>query len=330
LGLSSLVIGLTVVSFGTSSPELFVSVKAVLSGQPDMAFGNVIGSNIFNILLILGISAVICPLAVSGQLLRIDIPVMLSAVGAVFLLCLDGRLSLWDGLLLLSAGIVYTGWTLVAGKAASNSEKQEHLPRKTRGTFFADALMIITGLAGLMFGSRLLIASASDIARSLGISELVIALTLVSAGTSLPEAAASVMAALRGERDMAIGNVIGSNIYNLFFILGSSAAASGFGGLHVPLSILTFDLVILAVVSLACLPIFFSHAVIDRWEGVLFLIYYVIYTTYLVLKSTSHDSLPYLSSIVLYFVMPMSMVIILSILLSSCRQASLVKKRGGV
>lgn len=328
LKISPLVIGLTIVAFGTSSPELFISIKSVLDGQYDIALGNVVGSNIFNVLFILGISALICPLVVSKQLIRLDIPVMIGTVVIAIVLASDGMLSWSDGLFLVIFGIGYTIWTIYEGRKDGRLIAQDEASGRSKQNLILNLVWVAAGLGGLIAGSQILVGAAVEIARSLGVSELVIALTLVAAGTSVPEVAASLMAAIRGERDMAVGNVIGSNIYNLLFILGGSALAGGAGGVPVASSMLTFDFVILAVVSLACVPIFFSHYAIDRWEGALFLIYYTVYTAYLILKSTNHDHLPYLSAALFYFVIPMSLVILAAILWSSHRSKQTVKRGG--
>jgi cation:H+ antiporter len=245
VGISPLVVGLTVVALGTSAPELAVSVRASLAGQGDLAAGNVIGSNIFNVLFILGLSALVRPLAVSAQLVRLDVPIMIGAAVLMWAMCLDGTVSRVEGTILLCGIVAYTAFLILQSRRETRAFKTEVLAEAARklvvdGTAVAaDAspararrasvplqlVLIVAGLVALLFGARFLVDAAVAIATSLGVSELVIGLTIVSVGTSLPEVAASVIATVRGQRDMAIGNVIGSNIFNILCILGAAAVA---------------------------------------------------------------------------------------------------------
>ncbi|MBL8177469.1 MAG: calcium/sodium antiporter, partial [Bryobacterales bacterium] len=295
-GVSPLVIGLTVVAFGTSSPELAVSIGAAWSGSADLAVGNVVGSNIFNVLLILGLSAAIIPLAVAQQLVRIDVPLMIGASVLLLLLSIDGMLGRGDGVLLLGGGLGYVVLNLRLARRESKAVALEYTkafppPAKTVGTQAAvDAANIAGGLAMLYFGSEWLVHGAVVLARAWGVSELIIGLTIVSAGTSMPEVATSVMAAIRGERDIAVGNVIGSNIFNILYVLGISGIVAP-KGVPVSLQALEADMPIMIAVAFACFPVFF-RGVIGRWEGAVFLAYYVAYVGYLVLHATGHDLLP--------------------------------------
>ncbi len=328
LGISSLVIGLTIVAYGTSSPELIVSAKAALAGSPDIAIGNVIGSNIFNVLFILGISALICPLTVSQQLVRIDVPIMIGVSVLVFILSLDGILGKADGIALLTGIILYTWVVIYVGKKEKKKEvikeyESEYGAAQKLKSWMVDIFLIAAGLGVLILGARWFVDGAIGIARSFGISELVIALTIVAAGTSMPEVATSIMASIRKERDIAVGNVVGSNIYNILAILGVSSLCAK-GGLPVSPGVLDFDMPIMLAVAVACLPIFFTGRTISRWEGGVFVLYYVAYTTYLVLKSSQHDQLPMMSSVMMLFVMPITVLTMAVIYF----QSHLKSKRG--
>jgi cation:H+ antiporter len=301
-GISPLVVGLTVVAFGTSSPELAVSVAAAFRGQADLAVGNVVGSNIFNILFILGLSALITPLVVARQLVRIDVPIMLAASVVTALFVMDGRLSRLEALPLLAALGLYLVLQIRLGRSAGSAGEQSGgrpapLPLQL--------LMVAAGLGALVLGSRWLVIAAVAIARGLGVSELVIGLTIVAAGTSLPEVASSVVAALRGERDIAVGNVVGSNIFNLMCVLAGAAAVAP-AGVSISPAALRLDIPIMLAASFACLPIFFTGHRIDRWEGGLFLGYYAAYVGYLVLAAQRHALLPAYSTAMLAFALPLT------------------------
>ncbi|SFF51352.1 cation:H+ antiporter, partial [Nannocystis exedens] len=283
LGVSPLVIGLTVVAFGTSAPELAVSVSAALSpGGADVALGNVVGSNIFNVLFILGVSALIAPLLVQRQLVRFDVPLMLVASAACWLMALDGVIGRVDGILLFAALLVYTVMLLRIARRDGEGGDEE-VPLARPGSLTAklpvQLVMLVAGLAMLVLGSRWLVDGAVAFARLLGVSELVIGLTIVAAGTSLPEVATSVLAAIRGQRDIAVGNVVGSNIFNVLCVLGISAAVAP-SGVAVAPAALSFDIPVMTAVAVSCLPLFITGGGLARWEGALFLFYYCAYTAY--------------------------------------------------
>jgi cation:H+ antiporter len=308
MGVSPLIVGLTVVAFATSAPEMAVSVGAAAAGQPELALGNVLGSNIFNVLFILGLSALVAPLIVSVQLVRLDVPVMIGVSVLVVLLALDGGLSRMDGVALLLGAVGYTAFLVRQAQREKRAEAAEAPgPPRPRRQLLVDALLIAGGLVFLVLGSRLLLGGAVVVADALGISPLVIGLTFVAGGTSLPEVATSVAAALRGQRDLAVGNVVGSNIFNLLLVLGAAAALPD-GGIQIPSGVLGFDLPVMVAVSLACLPIFFTGHSIDRWEGALFLAYYAAFTAYLFLTATRHPALPVFSTVMLAFVIPLTAV----------------------
>lgn len=323
-GISPLVIGLTIVAYGTSAPEMSVSIMSSYAGQADIAVGNVVGSNIFNVLFILGISALVAPLVVAQQLIRLDVPIMIGVSLLMLILGLDGNLGHLDGILLFVLGIAYTVFLIYQSRKESNSEVQAEYAQfgETGGRSLRDWLinlgLIVGGLALLILGSRWLVDGAIEIARAFGISELVIGLTIVAAGTSLPELATSVIASIRGERDIAVGNVVGSNIFNILAVLGLSATVSP-NGLQVSTALLTFDVPVMIAVAVACLPIFATGNLIERWEGILFCCYYFAYALYLILQSTHHDALPFYSAAMLWFVIPLTVITILTIFMRSRR-----------
>ncbi|WP_245815679.1 calcium/sodium antiporter [Luteimonas chenhongjianii] len=305
-GLSPLVIGLTVVAVGTSAPELATSIGAALSGSPDIALGNVIGSNIANVLLILGLTALIAPLTVSQQLVRMDVPIMLGVSLLVFGLSLDGDLGRGEGIGLLALALAYVGLLLWLAK------RQPHADAGTQGdtvapVWWRDALYVLAGLALLVLGARWLVGGAVRIAELLGVSEMVIGLTVVAVGTSLPELATSILATVRGQRDMAVGNIVGSCIFNLLLVLGATAALSP-TDISVGPAVLRFDLPVMTAVALACLPIFFTGFRVRRWEGALFVAYYVAYTAYLLLRSAHYHALPAYSMVMMGFVVPLTAI----------------------
>lgn len=302
MGVSSLVIGLTVVAFGTSAPELAVSIKAALDGQADVALGNVIGSNTFNVLAILGLSAIISPLVVSSQLVRVDVPLMIGVSVLTILLAWDGTLGRFDGAVLFSGILIYTGLLLYV----SRKQQQDTPPDTTKPAKPLWSIVIaVAGFGLLVAGSRLLVESAVTIAADLGVSQLVIGLTIIAAGTSLPEVVTSVVASLRGERDIAVGNVVGSNLFNLLGVLGAAALVAP-GGIPISPSVLAFDLPVMTAVAVACLPIFFTGMAISRWEGALLLAYYIAYTTYLILDATDHAAQKSFGAAMMWFVIPIT------------------------
>lgn len=313
-GISPLVVGLTVVAYGTSTPELVVSVQSTLAGQPDMALGNVVGSNIFNVLFILGLSALIIPLRVSQQLIRFDVPLMIGLSVAVLAFAMDGRLGRLDGALFTMGLIAYTVWAVTSSRKA---EKDIRLKCEAQvgsgptqgsaGRTLLDVVCVIGGLGLLVLGSSWFVESAIALARSLQVSELVISLTIVAAGTSLPEVATSIMAAIRGERDIAVGNVVGSNIFNILGVLGMSSLIAA-DGVVVSETAFVLDIPVMIAVALACLPIFFTGHLIARWEGGLFLAFYVGYTGYLIAAAMASEWARTLGSVMLGFVLPLTVL----------------------
>ncbi|MFT5533843.1 MAG: cation:H+ antiporter [Burkholderiaceae bacterium] len=321
-GISPLVVGLTIVAFGTSAPEMAVSTGAVLNGQTDIAIGNVVGSNIFNVLFILGISALVAPLIVHVQLIRQEVPIMIGSALLLVALGLDGTLSWWEGALLLALMVVYTVFLIVQSRRESSANTTEFdaelQPATTTdwdGKWPAQAALIIVGLLLLVLGSDWLVSASVVFAKALGVSDLVIGLTIVAAGTSMPEVATSLTAAFKGERDIAVGNVVGSCTFNILGCLGLSSLASGSLGLPLAQSVLTFDIWVMLAALLACLPVFLSGREIARWEGGVLLAYYVAYVAYLIMASQQHDALPGFSSVMLSFVVPLTIITVVVTLL---------------
>ncbi|WP_298806417.1 calcium/sodium antiporter [uncultured Pseudokineococcus sp.] len=328
-GLSPLVVGLTVVAAATSAPELAVTLGAALDGSPGLAVGNVVGSNIANVLLILGLSALVLPLLVGRQLLRVDVPVLLAVSALAWALALDGDVGRLDGALLLVLLVAYVARSVVVSRRA-DAAGQAPAPDSTapdgaapdgaapdgaapdgtggggrpegtsatrahgelharaaapRSRVLRDALLVVAGVALLVGGAQALVGAASTIAADLGVSDLVVGLTVVAVGTSLPELATSVVAVVRGERDMAIGNVVGSGVFNLGAVLGLTALVSP-GGVPVEASARTVDLPVMVGAAAVLLLLGALAADVSRLDGALLLLGYAAYTTHLVLGAT--------------------------------------------
>lgn len=311
-GISSLVVGLTVVAFGTSSPEMAVSVEAGLAGNGDIAVGNVVGSNSFNVLFILGVSALVAPLVVSRQLLRQDIPIMVAISLLPIILGWDGRISAIEGGISVLLLVVYTVWLIRqsrrAGAVPDAPDAEAPLTGGPAVGWRGMALnlaLAIGGLVILVLGARWLVYSAVVFAEAAGVDKLIIGLTIVAAGTSLPEVATSLIAAFRGQRDIAVGNVVGSNIFNLLGILGLAATLAP-GGLAINPSLLRLDVPVMFGAALACLPICFTGGRITRSEGLLLLGGYVAYTVYLVLNARQHPLLEPVGTILAWVLLPLA------------------------
>lgn len=284
IGVSPLIIGLTVVAFGTSAPEMSVSVSSAFKGSAEIAVGNVVGSNIFNVLFILGVSAIAASLVVQKQLVRFDIPIMIYASFIVLLMCIDGQLSRFDGLFLFAGIIAYTVFLIKEARREGVLVVEGGDDIAPPQPLWKNIILIVVGLVMLVVGSQWLVDGAIEIAKYFGLSEVVIGLTIVAAGTSLPELATSVMASLKGERDIAIGNIVGSNIFNIGAVLGLSSIVAP-QGLSVTGTLLTIDIPVMILVALVCLPVLLSNYTITRADGVAFLACYVVYVTYLVLAA---------------------------------------------
>jgi cation:H+ antiporter len=317
VGVSPLVIGLTVVAFGTSSPEAAVSLRSSLAGQPDIALGNVVGSNICNVLLVLGLSAAIAPLVVARQLVQLDVPLMIGASVALFFVSLDGRVSFADGAFLFSALLVYVVWSIRESRREpdQNSKAPRNAPPLRLTVYVGIAAL---GLLLLSLGANRLVASAVAMARNWHLSELVIGLTIVAVGTSLPELTTSAVAAFRGERDLAVGNAVGSNIFNVLFVLGLSAIVAP-EGIAVSRAAVGFDIPIMIAVAVACLPVFFTDHLIARWEGVLFVFYFGAYMAYLILAAAQHEAIQGFNLLMVYFVIPITVLTLVVLALRAHR-----------
>ncbi len=309
IGISPLVVGLTVVAYGTSAPELGVSVCSALAGSGDIALGNVVGSNICNVLLVLGLSALLTPLAVSAQLVRWDVPLMIGISLLLFAMAWDGCIGRLDGSMLFIGSLVYTSWTVWQsrreGRRALDADGPEPIPARRspiRG-FVVPSAAVVVGIALLLVGARWVATEAASIARFLGLSELVIGLTIVAVGTSLPEIATSAVAAFRGQRDIAVGNVVGSNLFNILLVLGLAAVVAP-NGIRVPTDALRFDIPVMIGVAIMCLPIFVTGGVISRSEGLFFLLYYACYTGYLLFKASEHRAAGSYDALAMVFVVP--------------------------
>jgi cation:H+ antiporter len=313
LGISPLVVGLTIVAMGTSSPEIAVSVGAVLNGSNEIAIGNVVGSNILNVLFVLGISAVITPLAVHSQIIRQEVPIMIGASVILAVMVIDRHLGRLESVLLLALLVAYMVFLVRQSRAESAETRYAYEGAASRREAAWDShwavqlLLIVAGLALLVLGAEWLVNSAVAFARALGVSDLIIGLTVIAVGTSMPEIATSILAAVRGERDIAVGNVIGSNTFNILGCLGLSGVVSA-DGLGVPPAVLHFDLWVMLAVAIACLPVLMLRKQIGRRRGLLFLAYYVAYVVYLILGAQQHDALDEFSNVMLSFVLPITIV----------------------
>lgn len=316
VGISPLVVGLTVVSIGTSSPELAVSIQSAWAGQTDITLGNVVGSNLFNVLFILGLSALITPLVVARQIIRQEVLVMIGVSLLLFGCALDGGISRIEGAGLSIALVSYTAFLIWQARRerAGAAIEADTMANGWQQGIAAQLALVAAGLGLLVLGSNWLVDGAVLLATRMGVSELVIGLTIVAAGTSLPEVATSVLAAARGERDIAVGNVVGSNIFNILGVLGITALIAP-DTLRVAAGLISFDLPAMVAVAVACLPIFLTGGCIARWEGALFLGYYIAYTAFLILKVQQHDLLDGYSAVMIWVVLPLT-VLTLAILLA--------------
>ena len=315
-GIPQLVIGLTVVSLGTSAPELFVSLNSVLQGSDALALSNVVGSNIFNVMVVLGSSALVLPLRVESRLVRRDVPLMIAVSAAVWGMASAGRVTWQAGLALLLGLIINTIWEIrTAREQPDDSEGAEPdiEDNAAEGGWHIAVLKLIAGIAVLTVGSKVLVSGATSAATLLGVSEAVIGLTIVSAGTSMPELITSLVAALRGRTDLAIGNVVGSCLLNLMLVLGGTALVTGSQGLNVTPDLIHDDLPVMLLTSLACLPIFWTRGRISRLEGGLLLGLYFLYIVDNVLPRTNLSSWSdEFRLVMLCLVLPVVMIVIIT------------------
>ncbi|MDR8392192.1 calcium/sodium antiporter [Aliifodinibius sp. S!AR15-10] len=318
-------VGVVIVAFATSAPEVAVSLDAALAGEAAVALGNVVGSNIANILVILGISALLAPIAIRRRMVLLDVPIVIALSVLVYLLSLDGLLQLWEGAIML---VLFIGFIIFQvrqiQKESGPEETHSEGPPKVEHPLPVQIGIFVVGLGTLILGAHWMVDSAVEIARSLGMSELVIGLTIIAIGTSLPELATSVMAAFQGKQDLSVGNVLGSNIFNLLFVLGLSSVVSN--GFEVSEAAIALDLPFMVAVSIACLPIFFTGHRITRWEGGVFIFYYCAYLAYLFLDVTGHELLPRFNAVMIWFVVPIT-VLTLGVLATRAWYLNRLKKK---
>ena len=275
LGISQIVIGLTIVAIGTSMPEFFVSIVSAIKGTPDLAVGNIVGSNIFNVLLIVGVAATVAPIAIQRATLRRDIPIAIVASIMLTFMMLDDNISRIDALILFAAFIAFIWITLRNSKNDAN--EKDASTEKVIPTW-KSVLFIIFGLVGLVLGSNIFVDNASSLAHGWGISDAVIGLTIVAGGTSLPELATSAVAARKGDSGIAIGNVLGSNVFNILMILGLTGIISP---MHIQ-NITYIDMAVM-VISMALFWLFsFTKLRVERWEGCVLIACFLGYITWLV------------------------------------------------
>ena len=292
-GIPQLVIGLTVVALGTSAPELFVSISSVLQNSDSLAVSNVIGSNIFNVMVVLGSSALVLPLRVESRLVRRDVPLMIAVSGAVWGMASGGTVTWQAGVALLIGLVINTIWEIRTAReepSAMEGAEPQISEDAANGGWPPAALQLLIGVVLLGIGSRVLVSGASTAAQFLGVSEAIIGLTIVSAGTLMPELITSLVAALKGRTDLAIGNVVGSCLLNLMMVLAGGAIADAASGLRVSAELINEDLPVMLLTSLACLPIFWTSGKISRREGALLLGLYILYVVDNVLPRTHLSS----------------------------------------
>ena len=333
-GLSPLVVGLTVVAVGTSAPEFAVTVQSVLRDQTDLAVGNVVGSNIVNVLLILGVAALILPLAVKEQLVRVDVPVMIVLSAGLLVFALDGTISPANALVLFALWLTHTIVIIVLSRRetvrarpgsrtaepADETPEDRTTPPASPGPGVAmSAVLIAVGVALLVAGADILVTGSVNIATSLGLSGLVIGLTVVAVGTSLPELVTSLVAAVRGERDIAIGNVVGSCIANIGLVLAVPALFAD-GGIPVAAAAIALDIPLMVATAIVLVPIIFTGFTVERWEGGLFIALYAAYLAFLVLDATGHEALSGYTSTMMLFVLPLVVAGLIATLLYEVKQ----------
>lgn len=289
LNIRPIVIGLTVVSIGTSLPELAVGLTAIGEGAGDIAVGNIAGTNIVNILFVLGLSAALRPLPLQMKSIKIELYTMIVAAVLLLLLSLDGRLNLWDGILMFVLGVIYL---IIIVKTSKNETpkvqkdfKEEFEPSTTKEktdykVWIWNFMLLFCGIIATIYGAEKLVDGAVSIAKHFGMSDAVIGLTIIAIGTSAPELATTIVGTIRNERDVAVGNLLGSSIINIFIVLGVTTMFIP-DGINVSKDLLWFDLPLAALVAIVCYPVFKSDQMISRKEGIAFVLMYLAYLGYL-------------------------------------------------
>ncbi len=331
LGLTPMVIGLTIVAAGTSAPELAVVFQSIAAEDTELAVGSIIGSNIANVLLVLGLTAAMGTIRVAARVVRVDVPVMIAASVAFLVLSLDQRLSRPDGLLLVACLVAFVVWTLKSatpaeaesgsggGSGADDSpdraivESDRSVGLSTAG-LLVQIVLLVGAIAALAVAAGFVVSGAEGIAISLGVPELIVGLTIVAIGTSTPEIVTTLIAAINGDRDLAVGNAVGSNIFNILLVLGSTSALAP-DGIVISEDALTLDLPILLAAAVACLPVVFWDNKLDRWEGVVFVAYYIAYLVFLVLDATGNRASDPFAFVMVAFVMPLTALTVLVVVL---------------
>jgi cation:H+ antiporter len=310
-GIPPLIVGLTVVAIGTSSPEIAVMTRAAGGGQSELIIGNVVGSNIANVLLVLGLSAMAAPLVAPRRVIRLEVPLMILVSFVMLLVAFDGRVSRVEGAILCAGFLTHLLFMLREQRGAARvSQNEARIIKRDWKDWMWNALLVFVGLSLLVIASTWLVNGAVALARALGVSELILGLTIIAIGTSLPELATSIIAGLRGARDIAVGNIIGSNIFNILAGLGLIALIAP-GGVQVSQAALRFDIPVMIAAAVACLPIFYIGHKISRWEGGLFVGYYIAYMIYLILTATRHHTASQFRVVMLWFVIPLTVVTLL-------------------
>jgi cation:H+ antiporter len=331
-GLSSMVIGLTIVAAGTSAPELAVVSQSIIADDTELAVGSIIGSNIANVLLVLGLAATFGAIQVTNRVVRVDIPIMIGASVALLLMALDGALTRVEGVTLFAGLLGFVVWTLRAapkaeaevgdagegddaGGAASDADISPERP------MYVSIVALIGGIGALAVAARYVVSGAEEIAINLGVPELIVGLTIVALGTSAPEIVTTVIAALQGRRDLAVGNAVGSNIFNILLVLGATSALAP-DGIAIGTDAIELDLPILVAAAVACLPMVFWDNRLDRWEGGVFVAYYGAYLVFLVLDATGHRAANPFAFVLVAFVMPLTVITVAAVILGQRRAAA--------
>lgn len=319
-GLTPMVIGLTIVAAGTSAPELAVVFQSVASDDTELAVGSIIGSNIANVLLVLGLAATYGAIRVTNRVVRVDIPIMIAASVVLLLMSLDGKLSRLDGVVMFGALISFVIWTLRAAPKAGPPPAglESTAAGRASARIGVTLVRLAGGVVALAIAARFVVSGAEDIAVALGVPELIIGLTIVALGTSAPEIVTTIIAALQGRRDLAVGNAVGSNIFNILLVLGATSTLAP-DGIAIGTDAVELDLPIMVAAAVACLPMVFWDNTLDRWEGAVFVAYYLAYLTFLVLDATGHRAANPFSVVLLGFVLPLTVLTVIVVALRQRR-----------
>lgn len=305
LNVSPLVIGLTVVAFGTSAPELAINISSLAAGHGDIAIGNVIGSNIFNVLFILGITTLFYPLRVTQKVIRVDIPIMIFLYVLVWLMSLNGFLSFWEGVFFVSGLVFYILFSIRSAKKEAKSIRKEYAKEFSSAKTMSkikSVVFISLGVLGLALASKFFVGSATELAILMNLSELIIGLTVVACGSAAPEVVISITAARKGESDIAVGNIIGSCIFNILCVLGFTVLL--FPNQEITRAAINFDIPIMVVSSVLCIPLFMTDMKVSRWEGAVLVLSFVSYISWITLDSTDHDAAEPFGKFVMFFLVP--------------------------